>query len=56
VWQIALTLFFIIEYWYYLAAIALIIIFVVSFNKIRKKRRLKIHREYRDSGVFDDHV
>ncbi len=52
-WQIVLTLVFIIEHWYYFVAITLIITSLVSFNRIRKKKRLKIHRRYRETGVLD---
>ncbi|MCP3776533.1 hypothetical protein NLX71_25135 [Paenibacillus sp. MZ04-78.2] len=52
-WQIALTLFFIMEYWYYFAIIALFIVLVISFNAVRKQKRVQIHKKYREMGVLD---
>lgn len=52
-WQLALIPYFIIEYGYYFLAIVLIITFVVTFNIVRKKKRVQIHKEYRKTGVMD---
>ncbi|OMF18475.1 hypothetical protein BK127_11990 [Paenibacillus sp. FSL H7-0331] len=52
-WQIAFTLALVIEYWYYFAVTTLLIIFVISYNILRKKKRLQIHRKYRKTGVLD---
>jgi hypothetical protein len=52
-WQIVLIPYFIIEYWYYFLTIALIITFVITFNIVRKKKRLQNHRKYRNTGILD---
>ncbi|CAG7640110.1 hypothetical protein PAECIP111802_02613 [Paenibacillus allorhizosphaerae] len=49
-WQIGVSIVFFIEYWYLLASVAAFIIFVLMFNIMRRKKRLKIHQEFLKKG------